>query len=78
MEPLDHIGSGDAEYLVAPLELWSPEIVGAEVLGLQPRAGRAVVDDDATASGFDIGLGVTGAAHAPSRLPVGGGPTTAN
>ena len=78
METLDHVGSGDAEYLVAALELWTAEVVGGQVLLLEPGARRSVVDDDATASGFDVGLGVTGAVHAPSRLPVRGGPTTAN
>ena len=64
MELLDHVGAGNPQDLVAALELRTAEIVGREVLFLQPGAGGAVVDDDARLDGLEKGF-----AHGP-RLPV--------
>ena len=42
----DHVGAGDAEDVGAALERGAAVVVEAEVLGLQPGARGAVVDDD--------------------------------
>ena len=46
-----HVGSGDAEDVGAALERRATEVVEAQVLGLHPGAGGAVVDDDALGHG---------------------------
>ena len=43
----DHVGPGDAQDVGAALDGLAAVVVEAEVLGLQPGAGGAVVDDDA-------------------------------
>ena len=72
VELLDHVGPGDAEDLVAALELRTAEVVGREVLLLQPGAGGAVVDDDARLHGLEKGFAhgqeVTGGARVVSPL----------
>ena len=45
----DEVGAGEHEVLVAALERGAAEVVGAEVLVLDPGAERAVEDEDALA-----------------------------
>ena len=47
----DEVGPGEHEVLVAALERGAAEVVGAEVLALDPGAERAVEDQDALAQG---------------------------
>jgi hypothetical protein len=55
----DDIGPGDGEQLRAALVVLAAVVVGVEVLGLQPRAGGPVVDDDVLVDRVEEG----GSAH---------------
>ena len=46
MEPRDELGTGDDEQLVAPLQVGTAEVVGAEAGSLDAGAHGPVVDDD--------------------------------
>ena len=45
----DDVGPREDQVLVAALELGAAEVLGGEVLRLEPRAHRAVEDEDALA-----------------------------
>ncbi len=51
------VGPGDGEVLVAALEGLTAEVVGRQVLGLQPGARGAVVDDDTLGNQVEEGRG---------------------
>ena len=49
--PVDHVGAGDHQELVAPLQIGTPEVVGGQVGQLQIGAHGAVEDDDPLGDG---------------------------
>ena len=51
---LDGVGLGDDEDLVAALERRAAEVVGVQILELEVRARRAVVDEDAFAQRAEV------------------------
>ena len=53
VEACDDVGTGDAEQLVAAFERLTAEVVGGQVLALEPGSGSAVVHDDALVHEFE-------------------------
>ncbi len=51
VDAVHHVGAGDAEVLVAPLELGAAEVVGGQGDSLERRAGGAVEHEDAGVEG---------------------------
>ncbi len=66
VEPGDHVGSGEAQHLVAALERFATEVVGREVEALHVRAERAVIDDHTFVDEFEVGR----VGHDPARVLV--------
>src|SRR5690606_2537738 len=66
VHPGDQVGPGVDQHLVAPFELRAAEVVGGEVLALEPRPRGAVEDEDPVADLVEV----RGAAHDQARLQV--------
>ena len=54
MDRLDHIRAGQHEVIVAPLERFSAEVIGREVVALDVRAHRAVEYQHAVVEGVEV------------------------
>ena len=57
VDRLDDVGAREDEVVVAALERLAAEVVGREVVALDVRAHRAVVDEDALGEGVEIRMG---------------------
>jgi len=56
VQRFDGVGLRDDEDLVATFERGAAEVVGVQVLQLEVRSGRAVVDEDSFAQCAQIGV----------------------
>ena len=56
MQRLDRLGLRDDQDLVASFEGGATEVVGVQILELEVRAGRAVVDEDAFVQRVQVGV----------------------
>ncbi len=56
MQLFDGVGFGDDENLVTTFERRAAEVVGVQVLELQIRSGRAVINQDMFAQCTEVGV----------------------
>jgi len=62
----NHVGTRQAEHLVAPFERCAAEVVGSEIKSLHERPEGAIEDDDPFVDRFEIGL----SGHRGNATPV--------
>ena len=56
MDRLDDVRAREDEVVVAALERLAAEVLGRQVVALDARAHRAVVDEDALGEGVQVGM----------------------